>query len=235
MRLLAAKPLYWEDRLQLAGVPSWVWQALIAAGLGLGLGVLLGAWNLRQARARRRRQGRPSRPPSELAVASDSQMASGLGASRFPGSTPTSRLPGTPSSRFPEAATSRFPAGETPQGRLLEHLRQSNLDLSAQLRASAAQHARLRQEKDEEVEALREEYDQRVEELRQTHSNELKHLMTLLVEQVDGIHKAHANHVRALESEIDRWRTFKPQEAADATPTTTFASTELLPGAQRPH
>jgi DNA anti-recombination protein RmuC len=120
---------------------------------------------------------------------------------------------------------------ESPQQRLLERLRESNLDLSAQLRASAAQHARLVKEKDEEVSSLKDDYDQRVEELRQSQSSELKYLMALLVEQVDSIHKSHANHVRALEAEMDRLRQGGPRHRAgtdDGVDTTTFAMTETM-------
>jgi DNA anti-recombination protein RmuC len=135
---------------------------------------------------------------------------------------PNSQLPGRP---------------ESPQQRLLERLRESNLDLSAQLRASAAQHARLLKEKDEEAAALKSDYDQRVEELRQTQSSELKYLMALLVEQVDSIHKSHANHVRALEAEMDRLRhepRQRPTSGNDSADTTTFAMTEAM-DTQRPH
>jgi DNA anti-recombination protein RmuC len=198
--------------VQWADIPSWAWQVLGAFG-GLALGLGLGAWHLKRAKSRRRPQ-RPARPAAETRL---SQPASEL---------PTSVLPGA--SRFGSPA-------DSPQQRLLEHLRQSNLDLAAQLKASAAQHAKLLRTKDEELAEARADYDERVETLRQQHSTELRHLMALLVEQVDGIHKAHANHVKALEAEVERWRRMGPHDGADEGATTTFASTELLPGIARRH
>ena len=197
--------------MQWADFPSWAWQVLGAFG-GLALGLGLGAWHLRRSKARRRPQ-RPIRPVAE---------ATGRPASELPNSV----LPGA--SRFGSQA-------DTPQQRLLEHLRQSNLDLAAQLRASAAQHAKLLRTKDEELAEAKADYDARVEALRQQHSTELRHLMALLVEQVDGIHKAHANHVKALEAEAERWRRMGPRDGADGADTTTFASTELLPGPAQRH
>ncbi|MBQ0960279.1 hypothetical protein KAK06_15095 [Ideonella sp. 4Y11] len=199
--------------MQWADIPSWAWQVLGAFG-GLGLGLGLGAWHLRRTKAKRRPQRAASRPPSDSRL---SKPASEL---------PTSVLPGA--SRFGSPA-------ESPQQRLLEHLRQSNLDLAAQLKASAAQHAKLLRTKDEELAEARADYDERVETLRQQHSTELRHLMALLVEQVDGIHKAHANHVKALEAEVERWRRMGPHDGTDEADTTTFASTELLPGSAQRH
>lgn len=201
--------------MQFADVPSWTWQVLGAAA-GLGLGLLLGAWHLRRGKGRRK--AARSAPNTVIG-------RSGSGASQLSGQ-PSSVLPGQ--SRFGQQP-------DSPQHRLLEHLRQSNLDLGAQLRASAAQHARLLKEKDEEVALLKDDYDQRVEELRQTHSSELKHLMTLLVEQVDGIHKAHANHVKALEAEIERTRRMSAATDREAADTTTFATTEVLASPPRHH
>jgi len=199
--------------VQWADIPRWAWQVLGAFG-GLALGLALGAWHLRRSKVKRRPQRPASRPANDSRL---SKPASEL---------PTSVLPGA--SRFGSPA-------ESPQQRLLEHLRQSNLDLAAQLKASAAQHAKLLRTKDEELAEAKADYDERVETLRQQHSTELRHLMALLVEQVDGIHKAHANHVKALEAETERWRRMGPREGADGADTTTFASTELLPGPAQRH
>jgi hypothetical protein len=199
--------------VQWADVPSWAWQVLGAFG-GLALGLGLGAWHLRRAKARRRPQRPAGRP------ASDSRL-----------SKPTSELP---TSVLPGASRFGSPS-DSPQQRLLEHLRQSNLDLAAQLKASAAQHAKLLRTKDEELAEAKADYDERVEALRQQHSTELRHLMALLVEQVDGIHKAHANHVKALEAEAERWRRMGPRDGTDGADTTTFASTELLSSPSRRH
>lgn len=208
-----------------SSVPGWLWQVLGAAA-GLALGLLLGAWMLRRQPAPRRKAAHDPRP-------SDSKLA------------PLTTLMAGDNSSF--GVNSQLPnRADSPQQRLLERLRESNLDLSAQLRASAAQHARLLKDKDDEVAALKEDYDQRVEELRQTHSSELKYLMALLVEQVDGIHKTHASHVKALEAELDRlrqdWRTHLPAGqsrsvggTAEDTATTTFAATELMGASTKPH
>jgi len=212
----------------LSGIPGWIWQVVGAAG-GLALGLLAGALWLRGGKKKRR-------SPAGRASRSDRQGHS-VQAAQEAGGRPS------------EMHLSQFPMRpDSPQQRLLERLRETNLDLSAQLRASAAQHSRLVKEKDEELAALKDDYDQRVEELRQTHSSELKHLMTLLVEQVDGIHKTHGNQVKALEAEIDRLRgdtrrrpaaVPAPAVAAaadsDGAATTTFANTELMAGLQRPH
>lgn len=190
--------------MQLSDIPAWIWQVVgAAAGLGLGLG--LGAWHLRRSKPARRRATRPSEAPAK-----------------------TGHSSGLPSEAAASQLHSQFSGRrETPQERLLERLREQNLDLGAQLRASAAQHARLLRDKDEEVAALKDDYDQRVEELRQIHSSELKYLMALLVEQVDGLHKTHASQVRALEAELERLKGTDParQEPGD---TTTFAHTETM-------
>lgn len=201
--------------MELSDVPAWVWQVLGAMG-GLTLGLGLGAWHLKRGKNRSTRRRVPAR--TEFGGSTGMGMSTQMGGA-------SSQLT---NSRFPES-------GNTPQQRLMEHLRQSNLDLGAQLRASAAQHGRLLKEKEEEAGALKDEYEQQVEALRQAHSQELKHLMTLLVEQVDGIHKAHANHVKALEAEIERIRQAQRRGGrAEEPDTTTFAPTETM-GHQRPH
>lgn len=192
-------------------IPGWVWWIAGGSAVGLSIGVLFGALFSRGKKKPRKPSARPveARGSQTTMLASHSAFANDSG-------TANSQLPGR---------------ADSPQQRLLERLRESNLDLSAQLRASAAQHARLLKEKDEEVAALKDDYDQRVEELRQSQSSELKYLMALLVEQVDSIHKSHANHVRALEAEMDRLRQGGPRHrpsADDGADTTTFAMTEAM-------
>lgn len=201
----------WRWVVLVPEIPGWVWWIVGGSVAGLSAGVLFGAVLARGKKNTRK----PAARPTEARGAQTTMLA---GHSAFAGdSNPAnSQLPGRP---------------ESPQQRLLERLRESNLDLSAQLRASAAQHARLLKEKDEEVAALKDDYDQRVEELRQSQSSELKYLMALLVEQVDSIHKSHANHVRALEAEMDRLRQGGPRHrpsADDGADTTTFAMTEAM-------
>lgn len=204
-------------------IPGWVWWIVGGSAAGLSAGVLFGAV-LTRGQKKRPRKASVTRP-SEARGSNTTLMASN---SAFAGDA------------SPSGTNSQLPGrADSPQQRLLERLRESNLDLSAQLRASAAQHARLLKEKDEEVAALKSDYDQRVEELRQSQSSELKYLMALLVEQVDSIHKSHANHVRALEAEMDRLRQGGPRQrpsADDGADTTTFAMTEAMDTIlKRPH
>lgn len=202
-------------------IPGWVWLIVGGSATGLGLGVAFGAVF---SRGKKKGARQPAPRPPEARGANTTLLAQ----SRFAGDSGTD-------------ANAQLPTRlDAPQQRLLERLRESNLDLSAQLRASAAQHARLLREKDEEVAALKEDYDQRVEELRQSQSSELKYLMALLVEQVDSIHKSHANHVRALEAEMDRLRQGGARQRPgtdDGTDTTTFAMTETMDSTikRRPH
>lgn len=201
-------------------VPGWLWQMAVVVAGGLGLGLLLGGWFQRRQAPKRR-----------SAAAPPSAMASGLA------STHSLYAEGAANSQLP-------PRADTPQQRLLERLRENNLELSNQLRASAGQHARLLSEKDSEVAALKADYDQRVEELRQTHSSELKYLMNLLVEQVEGIYKANAAQIKALEAQIDRaQRDLRRRQAplpeaapaADGGETTMFARTEVMDSSGQPH
>ncbi|HSI56909.1 MAG TPA: hypothetical protein VLA16_05090 [Ideonella sp.] len=104
------------------------------------------------------------------------------------------------------AKPARPAADNTPQHRLLERLRENNLQLSAQLRSTAEEHARAMLDKTQEQQAERFRQERQLEELRQAHSAELSHLMSVLVEQIDTLHKEHANHVKALEAEIERAR-----------------------------
>jgi septal ring factor EnvC (AmiA/AmiB activator) len=94
----------------------------------------------------------------------------------------------------------------TPQQRLLERLRAANLQLSSQLKSLAEANSRQQQEREQERQSERLRQERELEELRQQHANELSHLMENLVEQVDGLNKAHAEQVKALESEIERYR-----------------------------
>lgn len=94
----------------------------------------------------------------------------------------------------------------TPQQRLLERLRAANLQLSSQLKSVAEANSRQQQEREQERQAERLRQEREMEELRQAHANELSHLMNTLVEQVDGLNKAHAEQVKHLEVEIERAR-----------------------------
>lgn len=115
----------------------------------------------------------------------------------------------------------------TPQQRLLERLRATNLQLSSQLKSLAESNSRQAQEREAERQSDKLRQERELEELRQSHASELSHLMNTLVEQVDGMNKAHADQVKALESEIDRVR----QEGRR---TTTTPGTLPAGGATRP-
>ena len=94
----------------------------------------------------------------------------------------------------------------SPQQRLLERLRAANLQLSSQLKSLAEANSRQQQEREQERQSDRLRQERELEELRQQHANELSRLMDTLVEQVDGLNKAHAEQVKTLESEIERYR-----------------------------
>lgn len=94
----------------------------------------------------------------------------------------------------------------TPQQRLLERLRATNLQLSSQLKSLAESNSRQAQEREQERQSERLRQERELEELRQAHASELSHLMNTLVEQVDGLNKAHAEQIKALETEIDKVR-----------------------------
>jgi hypothetical protein len=187
-------------------IPAWYWQVL-GAICGLGLGVLIGALRRKNKVARpKRREPQPGRPSQ---LARDSQVG---------GATP---------SQF--HAPSGFRT-DSPQQRLMERLRESNLELAARVKALTEERDQARSQGQgqddlaEQLEAQTTRYERQVEELRQTHSSELAHLMSVLVEQVDGIHKTHANHVRALEAEIERAR---GQADSGSRAPSTMASTEF--------
>lgn len=109
-----------------------------------------------------------------------------------------------PASQLPAAAEGG--RDSTPQQRLLERLRAANLQLSSQLKSLAESNSRQAQEREQERQSDRLRQERELEELRQAHANELSHLMNTLVEQVDGLNKAHAEQLKALETEIDRVR-----------------------------
>lgn len=106
---------------------------------------------------------------------------------------------------------SMLPAGEggregTPQQRLLERLRATNLQLNAQLKSLAESNSRQAQEREAERQSEKLRQERELEELRQAHAGELSHLMNTLVEQVDGLNKAHAEQLKALETELEKVR-----------------------------
>ncbi len=162
--------------------PVWFWQVIaVAAAGGLGLGIWIDSVRRKRQKAKSKR--RVVRPPAEA------ERPSML----------HSQLPGVP-------PASGF-RSESAQTRLLERLRENNLELAAKVKALTEQHARAFSESNQQQEAEKIRQERQLEELRQAHSGELAHLMSVLVEQVDGIHKAHASQVKNLEAELERLRT----------------------------
>jgi hypothetical protein len=106
------------------------------------------------------------------------------------------------------AATGR---ADTPQQRLLERLREQNLQLTGQLRANADLHAKQFVDKNQEHLAEKLRHQREVEELRQNHSAELSYLLKVVLEQTDALQQAHRRHSRALDAEIDRLKAVATQ------------------------
>lgn len=185
-------------------VPTWVWQVVGAIVGGLGLGLGLGAF-WQHGKKRAAKGGQAAGPQSSASTQPPE------------GATAGSAKPARPA------------VDNTPQHRLLERLRENNLQLTAQLRSSAEEHARALQNLNQEQQAERLRQERQLEELRQAHSAELSHLMSVMVEQVDNLHKEHANHVRTLEAEIERVR-----RDAGGVPTTPAALDAVRPPAPRP-
>lgn len=160
-------------------LPGWTWQVLAGAACGLALGVLIGLWRRRRARA------------------ADSADAARRGE--------------------PAPATAPPGRADSPQQRLLERLREQNLQLTTQLRANADLHAKQFVDKNQEQLAEKLRHQREMEEARQKHSAELSYLMKVVLEQVDALQKAHGQHVRVLDAEIDRLKALahaRPQPAA---------------------
>jgi hypothetical protein len=122
------------------------------------------------------------------------------GHKRRDGQGPDSVLPG----ESPGAASGA--SGSTPQQRLLERLRAANLQLSAQLKSVAEANSRQAQEREQERQGDRLRHERELEELREKHAGELSHLMSTLVEQVDGLNKQHAEQLKQIETELERAR-----------------------------
>lgn len=143
-----------------------------------------------------------------VAVAVGLALGIMLGAVRQRGSRAgTAARDSAPASALPASAAGDANGRDaTPQQRLLERLRATNLQLTAQLKSLAEANSRQQQEREQERQSERMRQERELEELRQAHSNELSHLMNTLVEQVDGLNKAHAEQLKALEVEIDRVR-----------------------------
>ena len=155
---------------------GWIWP-LVAVVIGLAAGVVLGAMRQR------------GRRPAHAAARDSGGQDHG----------PMSALPA-------HAAGEGGGRDSTPQQRLLERLRAENLRLNTQQKSLAESNSRQAQEREQERQSDRLRQERELEELRQAHAGELSHLMNTLVEQVDGLNKAHAEQVKALESEIERAR-----------------------------
>lgn len=162
----------------MADVPAWYWQVLGAVG-GLGLGLFIGAVNRRK----------PSDPPPTQVQPRPARPAQAAAA---------------PAAAGANGATGGEPRLDATSQRLLERLREANLDLTARLRAATDQHARDLLERSQQQQAEQQRHERQIEELRQTHANELSHLMTDMVEQVDAMQREHVAKLTALQDEIEQ-------------------------------
>ncbi|GAA0742563.1 hypothetical protein GCM10009107_06220 [Ideonella azotifigens] len=203
----------------MADVPAWYWQVL-GAICGLGLGLVLGALHKRR-----------------------SSKGSAAGAPRAQAAGPSSTVPLPPRPSRPPGATGMAPAaaaqpaaGEAgPSQRLLEKLRETNLDLNAKLRAATDQHARDILERSQTQQSDQMRHERQLEELRQAHSSELSHLMSAMVEQVDAMQREHAAQVHTLEGEIERLKRASQTSAeAAASEALTRPVTMTMGGDMRP-
>ena len=159
-------------------LPGWAWQVPVGAASGLALGMLIGVWRRRRARAA------------------------------------TADAPGRVE---PEASAAPAGRPDSPQQRLLERLREQNLQLTTQLRSNADLHARQFVDKNQEQLAEKLRHQREMEESRQKHSAELSYLMKVVLEQIDALQKAHGLHVRALDAEIDRLKSLaQPKKGSPA-------------------
>ena len=142
--------------------------------------------------------------------------ACGLGLGVLIGLWRRSRLRRAAAAAAPAVDADVLPSGhaDTPQQRLLERLREQNLQLTGQLRANADLHARQFVDKNQEQLAEKLRHQREVEELRQTHSSELSYLAKVMLEQTELLQKAHGQHARALEAEIDRLKDLPRQRPA---------------------
>lgn len=173
-------------------LPGWAWQVALFAGGGLALGVVLGAVLRRK----------PSPPPAPVRQRSASAERNS--------SVPAAATVDIPLDDLPSPAPA---ATGTPQQRLLERLREQNLQLAAQVKGAADQHARQMSERQQEQQAESLRRDRQVEELRQNHSAEFSHLLEVMFEQVDRIQVAHSQQTQTLSQELERMR--KLAQAAD--------------------
>lgn len=173
-------------------LPGWAWQVALFAGGGLALGVVLGAVLRRK----------PSPPPAPVRQRSASAERNS--------SVPAAATVDIPLDDLPSPAPA---ATGTPQQRLLERLREQNLQLAAQVKSASDQHARQMSERQQEQQAESLRRDRQVEELRQNHSAEFSHLLEVMFEQVDRIQVAHSHQAQTLSQELERMR--KLAQAAD--------------------
>lgn len=166
-------------------LPGWAWQVALFAGGGLALGVVLGA-------VLRRKPSPPPAPVRSRGASSDRSTPA-----------PAPAAVDIPLDDVPSPAPA---ATGTPQQRLLERLREQNLQLAAQVKTAADHHARQMSERQQEQQAESLRRDRQVEELRQNHSAEFSQLLEVVFEQVDRIQVAHGNQAQVLSQELERMR-----------------------------
>lgn len=195
-------------------IPNGGWWLMACAVAGLGLGLVLGAVPRKTPPPPPATRGRTERPAA-TAVAG-------------------------PSAAEAQAKPHELAAADaaaSPQQRLLERLREQNLQLAEQLRGIGDQHARQMSERFQEAQAEMLRRDREAEEMRQNHTAEYAHLMEVVFEQVDRLQVNHTRLTQAMESEMDRLRKLAriaaPGMADDATGADSPQALETLTIAQR--
>lgn len=158
------------------------------AGLTLlALAMVAAPWGLRWAWPRWRQRGQPR--PSEADA--------------------------SPASRRPAAKDLRRQREASLQ-RLQQRLVRDKLDLEAQLRAAKAGLDRAQHEHADAETALHQQMTQQMEALHQTHEANLRHLLSVYLDQIDHLHRSHAHHSQALAAELERQQALPRYEGNEA-------------------
>lgn len=109
--------------------------------------------------------------------------------------------------------------------RLHQRLLREKLDLEAQLRAARAAMDRARHEHADAETTLRQQMSQQVEVLHQTHESNLRHLLSVYLDQINHLYRSHAHHSQSLATELERQKSLPPRDTSEAD--TSFSSTVI--------
>jgi hypothetical protein len=96
--------------------------------------------------------------------------------------------------------------------RLHQRLLQEKLDLQAQLRAAQAALERILHDHADVGAALQQQMAQQIETLHQDHEVNLRHMLTVYLDQIDHLHRLHANHGQALAAELERQKSLPARD-----------------------